>query len=304
MINIYCYNNNITGDVYIGLTERTLEERMHSNKYGGYKECIRFYNALSKYGIDSFDRWILEVADTKEQAAQSEIFWIAEMRRVLGKEHVYNLTDGGDLGPSEATKIKIGLAQQGEKSHHAILSENQVVDILNKWSSGQYTQIKLAQEYDINRTTICDIIQNKTWKHIQRPIINIDNLKAIQKKNKIYSHPENASKVSKIEVKEIIRLYQSGNYTQKELGAKYNITREAVGKIIRGENWKHIECDRKIDASIKGTHKLNDKIVIDILALYKMGNYSYEKLANIYGVHKSNIAAIIKGKTYKHIERK
>lgn len=47
--------------------------------------------------------------------------------------------------------------------------------------------------------------------------------------------------VSRGDVREMRRLYASGNYTQKELGNRYGIGRQAVGKIVNGRRWKHVE---------------------------------------------------------------
>jgi group I intron endonuclease len=94
VFNIYIYQNKIDGKVYIGQTYKTLKQRY--NNGWGYKECPRFNNALKKHGINNFDRWIINVVSTKDEACQEEIFWIAEMRRQLGRNMVYNLTNGGD----------------------------------------------------------------------------------------------------------------------------------------------------------------------------------------------------------------
>jgi group I intron endonuclease len=115
MINIYCYENKLNGKVYIGQTAKSLLERYASGH--GYKNCIHFERALKRDGFNNFDRWIFNIVSTQEEADQEEIFWIAEMRRLLGNDMVYNITNGGSLGSSrlgikasEETKQKLSKA--------------------------------------------------------------------------------------------------------------------------------------------------------------------------------------------------
>lgn len=48
------------------------------------------------------------------------------------------------------------------------------------------------------------------------------------------------SKVTAEEVMEIRKLYESGEYLQKELGEMYGIHKATVGDIVRRETWKHL----------------------------------------------------------------
>lgn len=55
---------------------------------------------------------------------------------------------------------------RGERHGMSILNEHQVLEIRDKYSSGAYTQKKLACEYGVTRGAVCDILNNKTWKHV------------------------------------------------------------------------------------------------------------------------------------------
>lgn len=55
---IYCYTST-SGKKYIGQTKTSLKERAKKNAKG-YKGCAAFYNAILKYGLDSFEVEILE----------------------------------------------------------------------------------------------------------------------------------------------------------------------------------------------------------------------------------------------------
>jgi group I intron endonuclease len=116
MINIYAYQNKITGKIYIGQTDQTLSQR--SGISGDrYKGCKNFARAIKKYGLGNFDRWIFNIVDTFEQADQEEIYWIAEMRRQLGKENIYNIMNGGDgfkTGHQHSVATKKKMSESGK----------------------------------------------------------------------------------------------------------------------------------------------------------------------------------------------
>lgn len=127
MINIYCYENKINGKMYVGQTKHSLKSRAGSDS-SNYKGCIGFYRAICKYGIDNFTSWIFDIASTQEEADQIEIFWIAELRKSLGPENVYNAKGGGNGGTHDAiTRKKISDARKGmvfSEEHIKNLSES------------------------------------------------------------------------------------------------------------------------------------------------------------------------------------
>jgi group I intron endonuclease len=64
---------------------------------------------------------------------------------------------------SEETKEKLSEAQRGENHSQAKLSWIQVKEIREKYFTGNYFQKELAEEYNVHKSDISHIIQNKTW---------------------------------------------------------------------------------------------------------------------------------------------
>lgn len=94
MYTIYKYTNIHNGKVYIGQTCKTLAERALANGIN-YRECRRFYNAIKKYGWNSFVPEILEITETAESANILEVRYIKEYNSTNDK-FGYNIAVGGD----------------------------------------------------------------------------------------------------------------------------------------------------------------------------------------------------------------
>jgi len=56
---------------------------------------------------------------------------------------------------------------KGQRHHRAFLTEKEVKEIKDKYRSGKYMQIQLAEEYVVARHHITKIVNGKLWKHIQ-----------------------------------------------------------------------------------------------------------------------------------------
>ena len=65
---------------------------------------------------------------------------------------------------SEETKQKLSAAKKGEKHHFSKLTWEKVDEIRKKYKTGDYTQLKLACEYEVAKSTIQHIISYKIWK--------------------------------------------------------------------------------------------------------------------------------------------
>lgn len=96
MIKIYCYTNlKDNNKKYIGQTSlETLEERAGSN-FINYKESWKFYNAIQKFGPESFSKEILYEVETKDEANLLEISLI-EKFQTQNDTYGYNIQPGGN----------------------------------------------------------------------------------------------------------------------------------------------------------------------------------------------------------------
>ncbi len=108
---IYKTTNKKNHKVYIG--QKIGSVRMN---YLGSGLYIR--RAINKYGEKNFKLEVLAYGKTKKQIDQLEKDFIASYRKQLGREKVYNLTDGGEgcwgLHPSKAQRKRWSKLRRGK----------------------------------------------------------------------------------------------------------------------------------------------------------------------------------------------
>jgi len=111
---IYLASNLITGKRYVGQTIKTLEERKAKHLQNSQTDLNnRFYQAIRKHGIDSFEWEVLE--EVEGNLDEREIYWIKEFNTLY---EGYNMTIGGGTlyghKHTEETKKRIGESRKGK----------------------------------------------------------------------------------------------------------------------------------------------------------------------------------------------
>lgn len=113
----YCIyvHTSPSNKVYVGKSRnKNLNNRWGKNGIG-YKDSPIFWNAIQKYGWDSFRHEILKEGLTKYQANQLEQDLISKYKNL---DQSYNIAKGGEGGhgkTTEETKRKISIANTGRK---------------------------------------------------------------------------------------------------------------------------------------------------------------------------------------------
>lgn len=176
---VYMHINKINQKKYIGITSQKPNCRWKKGE--GYRECIRFYNAIKKYGWENFEHLILCENLSLEEAEQKEIELIKKYKTNYA-QYGYNIANGGNCKGkvSEETKKKIsnatkgkkfslehkrkiGESQKGEKNHNYgkkapdEIRKKMTEGQLKHPNSGQFLSRKINQ-YDLQGNFI------KTWQ--------------------------------------------------------------------------------------------------------------------------------------------
>lgn len=101
---IYKATNTINGKCYIGQTRHSLEHRKNVHiRYAKQGINTHFYQAIRKYGEDSFKWEILCTAQSKERLNELETFYIQKYDSI---KNGYNMVDGGDNNIMDIESVK------------------------------------------------------------------------------------------------------------------------------------------------------------------------------------------------------
>ena len=147
---IYLIVNNLNGKTYVG--QRKCSKDWKEDKYymgsGKYLKC-----AKNKYGIENFEKYLLQICYTKEELDNAEIFWIAEYRS-RGKAE-YNILAGGsqrkDYRCTDETRKKISDALKGKPTWNKEVKTGIVTSTVYKKGHKCYWEGKThTKEYKVN----------------------------------------------------------------------------------------------------------------------------------------------------------
>jgi group I intron endonuclease len=162
---IYCATNNHNDKVYIGKTDRSLEERRKDHEQAalkpvGYKYVFQY--ALKKHGLNNFSWKVLAYADDPNQLNELERYYIA-LAQSLDRRYGYNRAAGGTGGRMAPEVCKAtGLKLRGRQSPlrgqpgHSQTKETRIKISINSASRGQpgtmlgkHHSIKTIQRFKI-----------------------------------------------------------------------------------------------------------------------------------------------------------
>ena len=89
---VYKITNKFNGKVYIGQSIRPIEERFkrHINDSINNVLDTHFARAIRKYGVDSFDLELVDIANTQEELNEKEQYYIRKYNSI---NEGYNETD-------------------------------------------------------------------------------------------------------------------------------------------------------------------------------------------------------------------
>lgn len=114
MYYIYLIVNKVNFKTYVG--QRKSDKKWNEDSYMGSGKLLKL--AQKKYGIENFEKFLIQYCSTKEEVNEAEKFWIKEYRS-RGKAQ-YNISDGGEGGNfkgrkhSEETKRRMSEARKGK----------------------------------------------------------------------------------------------------------------------------------------------------------------------------------------------
>lgn len=155
---IYKITNTINGKLYFGqsiLSQMFERARQHEKTHDN---CKALNEAISKYGWDAFILEIIDVAYTKEELDEKEIYWIAKYNTCHGVG--YNCTEGGSSGKrcTESKNKVVGINNPKSKGYILAVS---VEGKRNNWEVTEFigvadSALALANELGMKSSRVID----------------------------------------------------------------------------------------------------------------------------------------------------
>ena len=236
---IYRIYNIISGKSYIGQS-KNIKKRvlyLHLCDFNNENNCCynsKFYQAMRKYGIDSFEIEILEeccaeVLDEKER----EYIDIYDSFK-----NGYNSTEGGQSWGvnvhSEETQAKrlatleLTKALKDENHPRAKLSNEEVIQIRQRYIDGETCE-SIHRDYpNYSLETFKRIIFGRSYKGVGN----------IPKKDEI-RHTN--GKFTADQIRYIRKRYQTENISQAKIAEEFGVSAGTISGIIRGRTYTHIK---------------------------------------------------------------
>jgi group I intron endonuclease len=304
-MGIYAIVNLVDGKQYVGssmnIKKRSrdhlwfLRNDRHPNPY--------LQNAFNKYGESSFEFRILEEVVSEEELLAAEQYWL-DYTQCYDREHGYNIDFAADRKVfAPETRAKISAANTG-RVHTAESRARMSAAQKGRFVSDE-ARVKLRAA-NLGKTMTVEACAK------------IAKAKLVMTPNQVH---------------EVRRRVVTGD-SLSSLARSYGVSKETIRNIIRGRTWGHLaaeegmpvisainrgrplsdETRKKLSAVRKGhpvSEETRRKIAEGMAALTPAqvqeirrrasAGESYTSIARIYGVHRTTISRIIKGKRWPHL---
>ena len=227
MIGIYKYTNKKNGKIYIGRSTNIAKRRWeHLHEPSPYSY---FDQTLKKIGEDSFSFEIIEECKI-EELQEKEKYWIKKLKSCVLDEdnNGYNLTYGGE-------------EYKSENNPWARLTEQKVIEIIEKLKNTKISIQKIAKDYKVHYNTISDINRCKTWAWLHNYKRNIRE----ETQGSLLKGELGTNKITEEKAKEIVSLLEKDSRSLAKLSREENISLNILYDINRCKTWKHIHSYKK-----------------------------------------------------------
>lgn len=137
----------------------------------------------------------------------------SNLEYVTHEENMRRARERGLIGPS----------LRGEDVNTAILTEEDVTELLNRFVREEYTVDELALVYGVGRHAIFTILDGKNWKHVKRP-------RGLEKAKKRKGH---YGKRPSHDLAEEVRTAKANGSTYDEIERRFGVGRATAHRMIK-----------------------------------------------------------------------
>ena len=194
---VYAIRNDVNEKVYVGQTVVSLRVRFLAH-LRSTRDDMPISRAIREIGRDHFRIESLQTCDSQAELNNAERDWILGLGSV--EPCGYNVSLGN--GRNQETREKISAALKGRKI---------------TWGS-KIAATRLGQPANANQLRA--LAEGRSAPHT-----------ASQRKRMSVENPRR--RLNDSEVREIRRLYATGDYTQERLASMFNVNQTHIGRIVR-----------------------------------------------------------------------
>ena len=274
---IYKTVNLVNGKIYIGQDSNNNSEYLGSG--------LLLNRAIEKYGIENFEKNILEQCNTRDELNEREKYWIKKLGS-LDREIGYNISTGGSGGDNftnNPNKEEIREKLSGDNSAaKRCLSGRTWEDIYGEEGAEVIREKQRVSHTGYKQSD--ETIKKRTKHYIGKP-------RPQWVRDKI-SKSHTGKKLSKETIEKIVE-YRIGKTYEEIYGVdKANKIKDNLRVRYTGSN--------------NPNSKLSNEDVVLIRSIYRSRDINgklitYAKLADMFNVSDNTIIGVIKGYTYKNV---
>lgn len=180
--------------------------------------------AISVYGLPTPPRHHVNHIDgNKTRNHPDNLEWVTQ---------VENMRHAVETGLTE------NCSHAGEESPCALLSDQQVIDIVHRVSAGA-AMAEIAREFSVAEATVTDVVRGRSWRHITESIPGATRLYRTRLTRTGASHP--SARINDEIAREIHRsCIGQPRGTPAIVARRLGLSDNLVSCVINGKTWPHI----------------------------------------------------------------
>lgn len=221
---VYRITNTVNGMSYVGQTIQRLSDRLSYHRRTARTHLGR---AIRKYGWGNFFVEVLQECSSVDDLNAAEVFWIETLLTLHpnGYNHAFG---GGNRSLTEEHRKKIGDAQRGRKQSEE--TRRRKSEALKGRPITWQDKLSAAAK---NRETPPEMLEGLRKGREGR---------IVSEAFRIANSKNSPTRVlSEEQVREIRRLWATGEFTQAQLAPMFGVKQPQIGRVVRRVAYKWIE---------------------------------------------------------------